>query len=97
MTRRSIETLEQMQRDFLETVWSLSHYSMWGEDEIRFDFRTLQIESGLPRDFVRALCRRLTDAGLMEYSSGLWSEEGMPCGSGYGLTTRGVKWCEENI
>lgn len=89
--------LEDLENEFMEAVWNLSQCSMWGEDEVRYTFRCLELESGLPRVFVRALCRRLTEKGLMTFSSGLVSENGEFVGSGYGLSPMGVAWCRENI
>lgn len=94
---RAAESLRKLETEFMDAVWSLSHDSMWGEDEVCHMFRSLELETGLPREIVRGLCRILTEQGLMTYSSGLCSEDGEFVGSGYGLTPRGVVWCRENL
>lgn len=45
--------------------------------------------TGLSRDMVRALLKGMTDKGLTQYQSGLFNEDGVPAGSGYGLTKAG--------
>jgi len=56
-----------------------------------FSLAFLAQETGLHRDVVRGVCRSLTDQGLAFYMKGLWSEDGMPAGSGYGITEAGAK------
>lgn len=46
----------------------------------------------IPREMVRAICRDLTNRGLAQYQRGLWTEDGMPAGSGYGITRRGLAY-----
>ena len=44
----------------------------------------------LPREMVRGVLRDLTDRGLCHYKSGLFTDDGRPAGSGYGLTRKGL-------
>jgi hypothetical protein len=49
-------------------------------------FAYLTRETMLNRRAVRLACRSLARKGLAEYSRGLWSEDGKPCGAGYART-----------
>lgn len=73
---------------FLKTVFLQAQQSDFGFDTF-FTFAPLQKASGLNRETVRALCRLLTDEGFMSFSNTIWSEEGYPVGSGYGITPKG--------
>jgi hypothetical protein len=44
---------------------------------------------GLTRDEILASCRKLKMLDLAYFSNGLWSEDGVPVGSGYGITQKG--------
>lgn len=44
------------------------------------------------RALARALLRDLTDRGLCQYRSGLFTEEGETAGSGYGITHKGLAY-----
>lgn len=46
----------------------------------------------LSRDMVRAICRDLTNRGFARYQRGLFTEDGIPAGSGYGITRRGLAY-----
>ena len=48
----------------------------------------------ITKDMARAICRSLTDRGYCFYMRGLWSEEGMPGGAGYGITDKGAEYLE---
>lgn len=53
------------------------------------NFRTIEQETGLPRDLVRVICRRLTDQGRARYGSGLFNYDGDVGGAGYAAILRG--------
>lgn len=59
--------------------------------ETFFSFDALSRKTGIGRDYVRAICRSLTDQGLCWYLNTLFSEDGMVAGSGYGLTRKGIE------
>ena len=63
----------------------------YGRKGYAFSLAFLAQETGLHRDVVRGVCRSLTDQGLATYMKGLWTEDGMPAGSGYGITNAGAK------
>jgi hypothetical protein len=44
----------------------------------------------IPREMVRAICRDLTDRGMVRFRRGLFTEDGEVAGSGYGLTRKGL-------
>ena len=46
-------------------------------------------EITLTRKEIRRACRSLARKGLAEYSRGLWNDDGVPAGSGYGATKMG--------
>lgn len=56
-----------------------------------FHLGFLAEQTGLHKDVVRGLCRSLTDQGLCFYMKGLWSEDGIPAGAGYGITKAGMQ------
>ena len=45
---------------------------------------------GVTKDLARGILRAMTDRGLCQYKSGLFSEDGEPRGSGYAATDAGV-------
>lgn len=53
-------------------------------------FRPLMDETKLTRSEVRRACRSLSRKGLASFSKGLWTDDGEPAGSGYGLSFAGV-------
>lgn len=48
----------------------------------------------LDRAGIRRACRSLARKGLVKFSTGLWTEEGEPAGSGYGITDLGATMLE---
>lgn len=54
--------------------------------------RSLGHKTFLSRDMTRAICRDLTDRGFAQYARGLFNEDGVPAGSGYGITPRGLAY-----
>lgn len=52
-------------------------------------FGTIAADSGVDRRAIRRIVRKLARAGLAEFSSGLWSEDGRPAGAGYAITSAG--------
>lgn len=46
----------------------------------------------IPREMVRAICRDLTDRGYAHFMRGLFTEDGEPAGSGYGITRKGLRY-----
>lgn len=73
-------------------VMELYQDSMWGGRQYQaFRLDHLAHQTGLHRDVVRGVCRSLTDQGLAFYMKGLWSQDGMPAGAGYGITDAGAK------
>ena len=61
-----------------------------GETNTYYSFHYLAKETGLPECMVRCICRELTDRGLLQFSKGLWSEDGRLAGAGYALTAKGA-------
>ncbi|NIJ37903.1 hypothetical protein FHR22_002606 [Sphingopyxis panaciterrae] len=49
-------------------------------------FRHLAERTGLPRDEVIDACRTLKADGFADCYTGLWTDDGEPYGSGYGLS-----------
>ena len=60
-----------------------------GEDFGYFSFKGIAGRSGVPLTHIRRHVRALARAGLAEYGRGLWSDDGMPAGSGYAITKAG--------
>ena len=82
--------LKHLEQLFLLTIYRENMRAAWG-DETHYPFSALMKMTDLDRETVRALCRCLTDKGKMQFSSTLTNDDGEPCGSGYGLTSVGVK------
>lgn len=57
-----------------------------------FTFKHLMRETGLAREVVRDSCRFLTDIGFAQYSPGLFDDDGMVAGAGYGPTYDGLRF-----
>jgi monoamine oxidase len=57
--------------------------------ETAMPFAPIMEATGLPRARVRFICRHLARKGLLQYCRALWTEDGEPRGSGYGLTDTG--------
>lgn len=49
------------------------------------------------KDMARAVCRSLTDRGFAFYANGLFNEDGMTAGAGYGITEKGRAYLGEII
>jgi len=58
-------------------------YDLWG-----FSLNCFATDN-FTRDMARAILRRLTDKGLATFMRGLFTEDGIPAGSGYGITDKG--------
>lgn len=61
-----------------------------GGGDYYYAFAALTAETQLDRKAVRRACRSLARKGLTKFRSGLWNEDGEPCGSGYALTPNGI-------
>lgn len=79
----AVEKLEQ------EILWYVVDNSLW-EDEWFFNFRAF--DHVADREIVRGLCRSMRNRGLMRYKAGLFSEDGMVAGGGYGTTRKGRRY-----
>ena len=53
-------------------------------------FAPLASATGLTTFQVRRACRLLARRGFASYSNGLWSDDGLPVGAGYGITAEGM-------
>jgi len=60
-----------------------------GEEFGCLTFNAIARRSGVDRRLVRRGIRALARKGVTEYHRGLWTDEGEPAGSGYGLTPLG--------
>lgn len=68
-----------------------NHECFMGEPlESCWTFNYLVRETGLPRELIRGLCRKLTDEGFARYANGLCTEDGETAGAGYGITQKGI-------
>jgi hypothetical protein len=54
-------------------------------------FGSIATRSGCPREKVRRAVRALARKGLVIFCQSAWSDDGLPCGAGYGLTPAGVE------
>ncbi len=52
--------------------------------------RGLSGRTGLSREVCRAMVADLRAAGLASYHKGLWSDDDMPAGAGYAITSAGL-------
>ena len=66
----------------------------FGRTEWHWTFAAISRSTGLPRDYVRAACRSLTDQGRAHYRGGLFTEEGEVAGAGYAATRAGIEYLE---
>lgn len=57
-------------------------------------FAPIVADTRLDRKQVRRACRSLARKGLAQFGSALWTEDGEPAGSGYCITTAGIKATE---
>ena len=53
-------------------------------------FAPIASATGLTTFQVRRACRLLARRGFASYSNGLWSDDGLPVGAGYGITAEGM-------
>lgn len=91
----SIDLVQTLEDDVLECLWREAHWSPWGPTEVSFHFSVIMRETGISRDYARAACRSLTDRGLLQYRTGLFTDDGMTAGAGYGLTDDGIAYLKE--
>lgn len=64
----------------------------WLDTDEDFDvlsFDTISRRSGVERHRVRRVVRDMARRGYTRFVSGCWTDEGLPAGSGYGLTSVG--------
>lgn len=66
------------------------------DDGCCYCFATIASDAKLDRTQVREAARSLRGKGLARYERALWSEDGEPRGSGYGLTREGRNAAESN-
>lgn len=52
------------------------------------------VNDWITKGMARAICRSLTDRGYAFYTRGLWSDDGIPAGAGYGITEKGAQYLE---
>lgn len=60
-------------------------------------FKSIAERSHLRRAVVRRCCRSLKRKGLAAFARGLWTEDGLPAGSGYGATRAGVERADQKL
>jgi len=60
-------------------------------------FRSIVAKTGLELKQVSRACRSLKKKGLAEYMRGLFDEDGMAAGSGYGNTEAGEKLISDSF
>lgn len=65
-------------------------------DDCCLNLRGLSSRTGLPRETLRGLVADLRADGLASYQRGLWSYDGLPGGSGYGITPAGLAAVDEH-
>jgi hypothetical protein len=51
--------------------------------------------ANIDKEAARFACRRLRDKGLAVFCRGLWTDDGMPAGSGYKITEKGIEALKE--
>lgn len=81
-----------LDRHVLQHMEELRHPS-YGRSGYAFYLDCL-VNEWITKDMARAICRSLTDRGFCFYMRGLWSEDGMPGGAGYGITDKGAAYLE---
>lgn len=55
-------------------------------------FKAVSEDSGVELHRIRRAVRSIARKGLLQFSKGLWTDEGQLCGAGYGLTEAGKKY-----
>ena len=76
--------------DAILQVMEDNYDQYFGRECFAFPLNYLSRKTGMHRDVVRGLCRSLTDQGLCFYMRGLWTEDGIMAGAGYGITGQGA-------
>lgn len=80
--------LSERERACLQAIYDLGHAEMgYG-----IYFKTIAEETGLPLVQVRRSVRACARKGLAEHIRGLFTDDGMVAGSGYGITPAGRTW-----
>lgn len=64
----------------------------WHEETYYHSFKYIASASGLIRAQVSRACKALRRLGFMEFSRGLFTEDGETAGSGYRVTQAGTDW-----
>jgi hypothetical protein len=82
--------LPENQGKCLDAMLAMCQDSEFGYDAV-FPFASISRRSGLPVDEVRRKVRALKRRGLASFHIGLWTIDGEPAGSGYGLTNAGCE------
>lgn len=80
--------LSERERACLQAIYELSH----GEMGYGIYFKTIVAETGLTLAQVRRSVRACARKGLAEHIRGLFTDDGMVAGSGYGITPSGRTW-----
>jgi hypothetical protein len=62
------------------------------EDFSIIGFKTVASRTGLDQRKVRRAVRGLARKGLVQFYRVSWTDEGIPCGAGYGLTKAGLEF-----
>ena len=81
--------INENERKVLETL--VHRNSETGEIAYMY-FRNIAAETKLELKQVSRACRSLRKKGLAEFMRGLFSDDGMAAGSGYGATPEGEKF-----
>lgn len=81
-----------LDRHVLQHMEELRDHS-YGRGEYAFHLDSF-VNERITKDMARAICRSLTDRGFAFYMRGLWCEDGMPGGAGYGITDKGAAYLE---
>lgn len=68
---------------------ALKAWRKCSEDFDVINFKEVAARSRLERRLIRRTVRALARKGFTKYYRGLWTEDGEPAGSGYGLTKLG--------
>ena len=81
-------------RDVLDqaVLTRLLKCTVFGQYETFIALKWIAMATELPIETVRAICRDLTDRGLARYARGLFTEDGMAAGAGYGITPKGHRY-----
>ena len=88
VAQRQAVKLSDRERACLLTINDLAH----GEAGYGIYFIAIAKETGLSLHQVRRSVRALSRKGLAELNRGLFTDDGMIAGSGYGVTPAGRSW-----